>query len=83
MWWRRCIGTEIWHCHSGRAPQNNSNSLLHVADMVRESGGRIRRVIALGIIFEIDTTQTAWVHGSKFDYKILKEMVRSAQGILK
>ena len=55
-----------WYCH-GRAPQNNSNSLLQVADMVRANGGRIRRVIALGIItFEIDTTQTAWVHGSKF-----------------
>ena len=67
MWRRRCIGTECWHCH-GVSTQNNSNSLLHVADMVRASGGRIRRVIALGIIiFEIDTMQTAWVHGSKFD----------------
>ena len=68
----------------GRAPQNNSNSLLQVADMVQASGECIRRVIALGIItFEIDTTQTAWVHGSKFDLDRLQEMARSAQRILK
>ena len=56
--------------------------MTDVADMVRVSGRRIRR---LGIItFEIDTTQTAGVHGSKFDLdKILEEMVKSAQGILK
>ena len=82
MWWPRCIGMESWHCYGGRAPQNNSNSLLQVADMVRASGRRIS--ITLGIItFEIDTTQTSWVHGSKFDLKILEEMVRSAQWILK
>ena len=70
---------ESWHCHSGRAPQNNSNSLLQVADMVRASGGRIRRVIALGIItFEIDTTQTAWVHGSKFDLDRLQNTGRDS-----
>ena len=47
--------------------------------MVRASGGRIWRVIALGIItFEIDTTQIAWVHGSKFDLDGLQEMARSA-----
>ena len=59
---------ESWHCHGGRAPQNNSNLLLQVADMIRASGGRIRRVIALGIItFEIHTHAVCVVHGSKFD----------------
>ena len=45
--------------------------------MVRASGERIRRVIALGVItLEIDTTETAWVHGSKFDLDRLQNTER-------
>ena len=74
MWRRRCI-------RNGKLAlpwcEHLKNSLLHVADMVRASGGHIRRVIALGIIiFEIDTTQTAWVHGSKFDLDKLQNTGR-------
>ena len=63
--------------NGGRAPQNNSNLLLQVADMIRGSSRCIRRVITLGIImFEINTHAVCIVHRSKFDLDRLQNTGR-------